>query len=495
MRLIRSLCIGSLLLAFWACGNDGASPSPVTNPSTEARVADATAVDGGDGGGATANEGAVERSGTRLKLSYLAASDGFKTRQIGVYDSQLGIDCNGATASDDVYRCLPFNNADGEKFSDPGCTQRVAIWEACAPKPKYAVRQASSNACTENQVAIYEVGAEIAGATIYMGTPGNCSKANYVADDKAAAMTEIPPATFAAIDRVTRPLAPGLDATYFDGSDGLHALARLNDTKHGSLPCNFSLAMDSQPRCLPVSNSTVGLYWGDTECKNDVVLNVCPPTPIATKYVRGCPYHYQLFGVGAELKLDAAVFAQSSGGCLGVPAAQNQMRYAVTGEIPPTEFVAATPTTSPSGTRLTIDTFDVGTIRIAPPSIQAPLNDTTLGIKCVARIAADGKIRCIEASDARVTYFGDDKCTIPIASNFKTTCAVAKFAERQLDGVCGDKVAVHHVLTKRASAIAYARSTTGPDCNPIDLSSSVDLYDIGPEVPPTDFMELTTTHD
>ena len=118
-REIVRLVVGSVAVyvIVAACSaNEGNTPSAVKN---------GTAATGGTtnaNGGTNSNGGSLltaitnpipdaaaqaATSGTRLKASYYVGADGSK-EFIGLYDSQLGVNCSFYSASDGTSRCMPW---------------------------------------------------------------------------------------------------------------------------------------------------------------------------------------------------------------------------------------------------------------------------------------------------------------------------------------------------------------------------------------------------
>lgn len=70
--------------------------------------------------GADDGRGPLEaRSGSRLKVRYWEGADGSRL-PVGLYDTELGLDCEPMLTSDGVYRCLPTGLVHAPEYpSDP----------------------------------------------------------------------------------------------------------------------------------------------------------------------------------------------------------------------------------------------------------------------------------------------------------------------------------------------------------------------------------------
>lgn len=114
------------------------------------------------------------QSGTRIKARMLVTADGAKSF-VGWRDTQLGVDCVFAKASDGKMRCLPFGNwtTSSIAYGDSGCTSPVAMFGGCSDPTWVGVVDATS--CSSGKVAIYEVSGEFTGSLFDKSSDGSCS--------------------------------------------------------------------------------------------------------------------------------------------------------------------------------------------------------------------------------------------------------------------------------------------------------------------------------
>jgi hypothetical protein len=141
---------------------------------------------------------------------------------------------------------------------------------------------------------------------------------------------------------------------------------------------------------------------------------------------------------------------------------------------------------------------------------EAQFFDEVLGVWCLPNTAADGAIRCMPAYTdiawVRPNYFLDAACTRRVAT----------YSDGSLPG-CSAKVAIEPVshtqvntcaggwyydlgtrvfsLGRRLSAGDAYFTDAGGTCAPTawqyDGDKPLEIYDVGPEVPPTDFVKFT----
>lgn len=206
-REVLRLVVGSVAVyvIVAACSaNEGIAPSTVKNGSTA--TGGATNADGGtsSNGGSLliaitnpVSDAAAQSatSGSRLKANYYVGTDGSK-QFISWHDSQLGVDCSFALASDGTTRCMPveYNALTGIYFSDSACSQTLAIINKGCSAPKYAYGGVSS--CSSYSYIIYQPGSAYTG-TLYSGTPSSCSATTSSSSSYGFySATVVPPSTF-----------------------------------------------------------------------------------------------------------------------------------------------------------------------------------------------------------------------------------------------------------------------------------------------------------
>jgi hypothetical protein len=178
-----------------------------------------------------------ESGSGRIRLRTYSAGDNVAIAPLGqnLYDTQLGVECQAAVASDGVLRCLPVSGpaligGDGGPlaFADGGCRRPLARYNATstcqgAEQPAIAmVARASQKKCLEPEATgpgsrddrrpgrwdIFRLGPRHDGA-VYFRVAGLCQAGPPAGGDEFYEMADsVPPDTFVAfreVDNRTRP--------------------------------------------------------------------------------------------------------------------------------------------------------------------------------------------------------------------------------------------------------------------------------------------------
>lgn len=119
-------------------------------------------------------------------------------------------------------------------------------------------------------------------------------------------------------------------------------------------------------------------------------------------------------------------------------------------------------------------------------------HDTTLGKDCYFQRASDGVTRCLPIAAADVatspaSYFYDAACTLPAAVSY---CASASYVYSSSSSFCAADVLYTVRQLGAEQPGLYLKS--GSNCNAATLVPGQHVYAIGPEIPPTTFVEATT---
>lgn len=106
-------------------------------------------------------------SGSRLQITTATGADGSRGLA-ALYDTQLGLDCTFAVATDGAPRCLPLGALAyiQDFYGDPACTSPIVSGSCVAPS--YA---ASTTSCSSTY---YRVGALFTGTPYFLADNGEC---------------------------------------------------------------------------------------------------------------------------------------------------------------------------------------------------------------------------------------------------------------------------------------------------------------------------------
>ena len=390
--------------------------------------------------------------GTRLKAFYLDADDGAREYFDLWTDTELGTACRFQVTRDGRTRCLPFDRSFASSFLDDACTTGIVddYAPACLRRargvPKYAIQIEILDECSET-FRLFSLGAGSIPASIHVRSPdGVCSPPQPNIDGRIfyPLGAEVPLASLVAADVQTQ--GARLQTRYATGEDGSRGrvhrfvdLANVFDSQQG-VDCDMQVAADGLLRCLPASSRNVlrsGVF-ADARCSERVAVDdrfACEKAMVATprwtsllEFVpstNACPQPSQVrvHRLGAT-SVPATTYLPgpdaTAGACLGVPNTDGASVYALGEEAPASTFVPVTlrehvcgPHRS-SGTRLKVkqQTSDDG-LRIE----RGSWTDTKLGVTCVFRTAADGRLRCLPDTPASFgADFSDPACAHLIAS-------------------------------------------------------------------------------
>lgn len=123
--------------------------------------------------------------------------------------------------------------------------------------------------------------------------------------------------------------------------------------------------------------------------------------------------------------------------------------------------------------------------------------DTQRNEPCAVTRASDGKQRCLPATGGSVTasYFSDATCTKPVVLVYAaevTACsapyAVPAYANSSSTVAGCIENSIHSVGVN--VSVMYVKSTT---CIPTTIPTYYKVYELGPEVPASSFVEFTVT--
>lgn len=238
--------------------------------------------DAGDGGSETGAAGAGASSGGgkgTVVEPYFHAGARLKPRVYRVgdlevldsvteqswYDMETRVWCNFSVGSDGVERCFPDNVWSDESliYLDAACT-RPALRNrdpGCGASD-YLMMEPDS-ACSQRT---YRIGvARPYDTPIYVKREGSCQRGSAgTAQDSVSPLEEVPPETFVAVKRVSRPRHADMNALVREGDDGSSEIVGFSEPGHEA-PC-FGLGLDvSSQVCVP-SWGRIGEIFGDADC-------------------------------------------------------------------------------------------------------------------------------------------------------------------------------------------------------------------------------------
>jgi hypothetical protein len=272
--------------------------------------------------------------GDGIGVRMLDADDGAHLA-MGLYDLTRQNGCwRGGTSPTGAAACLPDDTPDasGAFFSDPACSSdRVAYESAACDGPAYVVGESvfDSSDCPVGTPTVYETGAPVDGANVFLTMPNDCSLAGpsvtglrFFALGQATA-----PETFATVQ--TKPEGDGgrlvryVDATASGTPLGYASSEGLFDLELG-LPCTAQRSTDGTLRCISGPSVTDGRgLFADASCTQEVVIaGGCPAWQLGVRRTApqacGDGSAESVFEVGAAVS-PPALYANSAVTSAGGP--------------------------------------------------------------------------------------------------------------------------------------------------------------------------------
>jgi len=488
-------CLALLVFVVAAC-----SPKNAAAP-------DATTTGGGDGG-VDPNDGA--RSGTRLKLTYYAFSDG-TTQWFGLYDSERKENCtpfDGTWPDGNTY-CVP-DWSGSVVYSDSKCTSPEIdeyIGSTCASTTQRYVLDQAYDACREEYLPthLYLTGAANNATTYFVKNfDGTCSTVITVdpSFEKVYAISSEVPTT----DLVQLQMsAPAGDATFgvrsWTSADGAVLPTLLHDAAN-NLDCSPQYYGDAATAASCAPTGAFGAFLDhDNLCKQPAldITSTCAAPPYAYTFPSGasCPsdlasYH----SVGAKLA-SPTLFEPFGTTCSSETASAGDSYYSVGAPLALAPL-QRTPDTDGTHRIQLIHYGDGASLHFRDPTY---LYDSQQNAVCVPEQLADGTIRCVPTNSTQVTtgfFYSDSLCSKPIdvvdIYTGPSTCApptLPVYVRKYLPTTgCTANFELHQPTTELGS-LFYKNGTT---CTKYTPSEEV-LYGVGPAISTSDFVTAAITID
>jgi len=450
---------------------------------------------GGPGAGGGSNSGQpLYASGTRLRARYHDAGDG-ASLFLGWRDTQLGENCMFRKAEDGVLRCVPDTGAMTTlRFQDNGCTEPVAA-VACNAPSQYVTVESGEAGCEANSKSheVYQMGAEVSDTTTFRKLGNTCAPMAAGTGVVLRAVTKVLPDTFVAATRAAEPQGDRLAMQVLTAADGCREAREMHDLQL-DVGCSAQMTSGGQLRCLPLSTTTAGGFFSDSQCG--------APVLVQTTSVDGCPapaYALQQNGVstcGSTMSAVAVgssvtpqnVYQGSPQSCSSAPFLPATWKFYTQGAaVDSTTFLGLTEQQAGTG-RLRAPFYATEDGHSAAPA--GTLYDTARDQVCRVRLFADGTQWCVPDGVASVKFFRDAQCTTPLATlATEPDCPLAAPTEAvqlapSAGAACPLTVERTYSLGAEFNGNAMYRRA-GSNCAQVSASSFGGLiYEIGPEIQP-----------
>lgn len=442
-------------------------------------------------------------SGTRLRARFRQeAGEGAARELIGWQDRARGEDCTFTRASDGTWRCVPPVQW-SETFSDETCTTPLGtgpLGNECWMATPYIGRAALA-VCNGELEAVWEIGPRTLPPMIYQRdwSTGACAA---VAADPGTAYyavgAEVAIGDFAAAQLVAEDGPSRLDQSFLIGEDGARVSLQVRDGELDAR-CHMWLLPDEELwHCLPIGNG-IG-YWSDVACSvpvavTDVACALEEPFGYVSQTVTdACGFTIRIFERGAELSAPA-LYQGEPDSCAAVRAPEGEVWYQVGPEVDRDTLATATKIAGDETGRLRgyFLGSDDGFHRRAGGYL-----DTARGEECIAARTTDGAWRCLPVDFGSLTTFYADAGCVQVMPVFEQRFGACKppppasiGVEYVVDG-CDALIRPRAIGPELASGSMFQMGTEGCEAVGWD-TTTVRYYQVGAELPLTDFVELVET--
>jgi hypothetical protein len=437
-------------------------------------------------------------SGSRIKVSWLSTSDGFKF-QPASYDSQLRSPCNWFSFSDGAY-CIP-DLAFGTNYLDSGCTRPVLMFSPsmCRSSPPAYYGALTETSCGSQFLTVNAVGQRIAVSQVFSGSPASCTATSPpIGAEFYDVDAVVPLSNFV---KATPSLETGsgrLAHTYLAAEDGARIVTGIRDTALDA-ECGLVGSID-HVRCVPYPLGSSETLFSDSDCRSALVPKITDPcSPPSSTYSLYDPVtcSADVFTLGADFT-GATVYGMYNMICTQQQITFHNLQHLVS------EIAVPTLTYAPPSTRLGSGSVSYEGFR-SPYKGTNLFHDSKLDFECMPSLGADGVQRCMPPGELFYpdVRYSDPLCTVevniaPQVPRLNSrTCAVGPprfVVTSDQNPVCttmGPAFSLHAFPVTAPITPLYAKGESS--CVPVSIPYP--YYVIGPEEPATSFEEIRTTID
>jgi hypothetical protein len=475
--------------------------SPHTSPNSDAPVSSS-----GDGG-TNANDGAT--SGTRLKLTYYAFTDG-TTQWFGLYDSERKENCgpfDGTWPDGNTY-CVP-DWSGSVVYSDAGCTLPEAdeyTSSTCAGTMQLYVLDETYDSCSEEYLPahLYRVGsANGATSYYYKDSSGGCTQ--YSVDQGFEVVYSISSEVNTS-DLVQLTLSPPttggpVGVRSWTSSDGAALPIMLHDTT-SNLDCSPEYYGDNATNATCAPTAAFDAYLDhDNQCLDPTLdmTSTCSAPGFAYTYPSGnsCPTDLETYyAVGAKLA-SPSLYESFGTTCSSESPSTGTSYYGLGSALQLTTLQRAPDTDA--GHRIQLIHYgDSASLHYRDPTY---LYDSQEQAVCVPEQLADGTIRCVPDSGFYVStgfFYSDSACgtAVDVLDMYTgpATCqlpTLPAYVRKYLPtNGCISNFELHSPTTK-AGTLYYLDGSACTKYVPDEEA----IYNVGPSVSTSDFVTAVITTD
>ncbi|HEY1810704.1 MAG TPA: hypothetical protein VGG74_00020 [Kofleriaceae bacterium] len=462
-------------------------------------------------GGTGANDGAM--SGTRLKLTYYAFTDG-TTQWFGLYDSERKENCSpfDGTWPDGNTYCVP-DWSGSVVYSDSKCTNPEIdeyVGSTCAAAPELYVLDQQYDECSEEYLPthLYRKGSANGAAAYYvMNYDGTCST-QYTVDqgyEQVYAITSEVSTTDLVQLTLSPPTTGGpIGVRSWTSSDGAVLPIMLHDTTN-NLDCSPEYYGDTATTASCAPNDAFDAYLDHDNMCVDPALDMtstCAAPGFAYTYPSGntCPMDLETYyAVGSKLATPT-LFESFGTTCSSETPSTGTSYYGLGSALQLTALQRAPDTDA--GHRIQLIHYgDSASLHYRDPTY---LYDSQEQAVCAPEQLADGTIRCVPDSGFYVStgfFYSDSGCATAVdvldMYTGPATCqapTVPAYVRKYLPTTgCISNFELHSPTTK-AGTLYYLGGSDGVTCTKY-VPDEEAIYNVGPSVSTSDFVTAVITTD
>jgi hypothetical protein len=433
----------------------------------------------------------TERSGTRLRLTWIASGD-HRVRQ-GVHDNSLGLDCAFELTADGRWRCLPAYPAvaksENTEYLDAACSKPLyRHYTGCTGNdPAPARVRFYGDACAAR---VLPRGDLVQTSFVYRFEGGTCKKFEAGTGTLLYALGD-PVGLDEFVGAAPELLGAGrVAAAYFRGDDGSIVHQGQRDTALDT-ECQFGRApaMDS---CIPAESVIADRWYSSSSCDAELAqVSTAARKTCASKFalvsdVCEAPELHRLGDPVAKADhWDRNYFTNQCEFDLLQWQGVQQLGDAVT--------VASAASTVEGDGPVRQVVYDVAGVH-APGALIDGVRD----VPCTPIVASDGVLRCM-ASTVNIHVYGfytDDKCKdlVLIAKRYPARAAAAceaapRYGIETSSSHCSEYVEEYHLGAKRTLAGLWSGPLTG--CSPAQEDPRAEYYTVEGKEEPTTLPAIT----
>lgn len=463
--------------------------------------------------------------GTRLKVRWVQAP-GAPRVFAGWFDQQLGENCSFEESyvqvgllhpAGSVQYCRPaFTSATGDLFADPACAEPVAS-VPCGDVHYVELPPADSSDCAAVS-RLFAVADPVTPGTIYARRSGVC--APLAADDPEAQTSlhrlaaEVGVNALVSAQVQNESGSASVVRSWLVASDGSRQVVGAWDTRRQErvFPPGWqpSVASGAAGKWEPVQVAErlgTARVFSDADCTMAAAtVSACGDVTVRSAFQRrqgACGLEASYYEAGGILGAGMAFVVDGS---------TTACRPATGSDLPVDGQVMAVGDEIPASSFADVQAFEQGTgqVRVRTPGSDADaigagqqvLFDTAHAAVCEGFLAADGVLRCLP-SIITASAYADAACSMPVLVISPTACdptpaapSVVGLQEQISLNACGPQYKVHELAVgadHSRTEVYYVDAAGNCRLTPPGVFQGSDVFDLGPEVAPDAFAELTTS--